>query len=342
MLDHIAEAMKEPDVLRLDRNVYVLRFEMMKLHSALETVRRLLADGVVEPSGTLMDNSNGTSPPYPAPHPTRRTSRRSCCEHFASRAPRAQSQLIALEWLQFGLGRLVAAAEEEGLTVHPLLTEDRQEYAHELSRLYSPHLVVHDVDTHSVRQVVAAARQIGDLAGLLSTTDTWSLVALAAREELGLPGQAPEGVRLVRDKGRLRRRLYQHGLSHSPRAIRTRPAARSAQCGAARTAGPDFLVLSCLRGDHEGGAGTYYADARDVCRALDPAALEIPRSPLFRTNAPDSYVREAAGCGQVFSAPVPMISNPESCPEVSAAANGIRTRDERARAALDRLQEFCG
>lgn len=199
--------------------------------------------------------------------------------------------LIALEWLQFGLGRLVAATEEEGLTVH-LLTEDRQEYAHELSRLYSPHLVVHDVDTHSVRQVVAAARQIGDLAGLLSTTDTWSLVALAAREELGLPGQAPEGVRLVRDKARLRRRLYQHGLSRSPRAIRTRPAARSAQCGAARTAGPDFLVLSCLRGDHEGGAGTYYADARDVCRALDPATLEIPRSPLFRTNAP------AVTCGR--------------------------------------------
>ncbi|MCX4736822.1 hypothetical protein [Streptomyces sp. NBC_01363] len=38
MLDHIADAMKEPDVVRLDRNVYVLRFEMMKLYSALEAV----------------------------------------------------------------------------------------------------------------------------------------------------------------------------------------------------------------------------------------------------------------------------------------------------------------
>ncbi|WP_326770472.1 ATP-grasp domain-containing protein (plasmid) [Streptomyces sp. NBC_01591] len=126
----------------------------------------------------------------------------------------AGRNLIALEWLQFGLGRLVAAAEKEGLTVH-LLTENRREYAHELARLDSPHLVVHDVDTHDVRQVVAVAREIGDLTGLLSTTDTWSLVALAAREQLGLPGQPPEGVRLVRDKARLRRRLYEYGLSRS-------------------------------------------------------------------------------------------------------------------------------
>lgn len=35
-------------------------------------------------------------------------------------------------------------------------------------------------------------------------------------------------------------------------------------------ANPDFLVLSCLRADHEGIAGTYYADARDVSAALAP------------------------------------------------------------------------
>ncbi|MFJ6016548.1 ATP-grasp domain-containing protein [Streptomyces sp. NPDC092952] len=122
--------------------------------------------------------------------------------------------LIVLEWLQFGLGRLVEAAGREGLIVH-LLTGDRQEYTHELSRIDSPLLVVHDVDTHDVGEVVAAARRIGDLAGLLSTTDTWSLVSLAAREELGLPGQPAEAVRLVRDKARLRRHLHEHGLSRS-------------------------------------------------------------------------------------------------------------------------------
>ncbi|MER7110115.1 ATP-grasp domain-containing protein [Streptomyces sp. NPDC000229] len=126
----------------------------------------------------------------------------------------AGRNVIALEWLQFGLGRLVAAAAREGLTVH-LLTCDRAEYVHELSVVDSPHLVVHDVNTHDVDEVVAAVRAIGDVAGLLSTTDTWGHVALAVREHLGLAGPDPAGVRLVRDKTRLRRCLYEHGLSRS-------------------------------------------------------------------------------------------------------------------------------
>ncbi|MEB8340254.1 pyridoxal-phosphate dependent enzyme [Streptomyces endophyticus] len=60
MFDHIADAMKRPDVIHLDRNCHVLRFEMMKLYSALEAVRRLLDDGVVKPGDTLMDSSSGT------------------------------------------------------------------------------------------------------------------------------------------------------------------------------------------------------------------------------------------------------------------------------------------
>ncbi|MFJ6016539.1 TauD/TfdA family dioxygenase [Streptomyces sp. NPDC092952] len=106
-------------------------------------------------------------------------------------------------------------------------------------------------------------------------------------------------------------------------------------------ASPDFLVLSCLRADHDGVAGTYYADARDICRALDPATLEVLRSPLFRMNAPGSYIRDVARGAEVFSDPVPMISGPESSPEVSAAANGIRADGARARDALDRLQQAC-
>ncbi|MFE1953511.1 pyridoxal-phosphate dependent enzyme [Streptomyces sp. NPDC059524] len=47
-------------MIRLDRNLYVLRFEMMKLYSALEAVKRLLADGIVRPGDTLMDSSSGT------------------------------------------------------------------------------------------------------------------------------------------------------------------------------------------------------------------------------------------------------------------------------------------
>ncbi|MEV4740503.1 TauD/TfdA family dioxygenase [Streptomyces sp. NPDC049555] len=106
-------------------------------------------------------------------------------------------------------------------------------------------------------------------------------------------------------------------------------------------ASPDFLVLSCLRADHEGVAGTYYADARDICRAVDAPTLEILRSPLFRMNAPGSYVRDVAGGVDVLSDPVPMISGPDAFPEVSAAANGVHPMTEEAGAALDRLQVAC-
>ncbi|MFJ6786915.1 ATP-grasp domain-containing protein [Streptomyces angustmyceticus] len=122
--------------------------------------------------------------------------------------------VIALEWLQFGLGRLVAAAAEEGLTIH-LLTGERSEYAHELAELDSPHLVVHDVNTHDVAKVITTIRAIGDVAGLLNTTDTWSLVSLEVRAQLGLAGPDPACIRLVRNKALLRRRLYEHGLSRA-------------------------------------------------------------------------------------------------------------------------------
>ncbi|MFD7497502.1 hypothetical protein ACFV8T_35035 [Streptomyces sp. NPDC059832] len=98
--------------------------------------------------------------------------------------------------------------------------------------------------------------------------------------------------------------------SGRPALPRARPYTARCPLGAVRscsnrTAGPDFLVLSCLRTDHEGGAGTYYADARDVCRPLAPSTLEIPRSPLLRTNAPGSCVREAAGRAVRCSPPRP-------------------------------------
>lgn len=104
---------------------------------------------------------------------------------------------------------------------------------------------------------------------------------------------------------------------------------------------PDFLVLSCLRADHEGVAATHYADARDIARALDSRTLELLRSPLFRLNAPGSYVRDVAGGREVLSDPVAMISGPEQFPEISSSANGVRAMTTAAEAALDRLQAAC-
>ncbi|MFE9256104.1 TauD/TfdA family dioxygenase [Streptomyces sp. NPDC006879] len=106
-------------------------------------------------------------------------------------------------------------------------------------------------------------------------------------------------------------------------------------------ANPDFLVLSCVRADHEGVAGTYYADARDVSAALAPSALEALRSPLFRLNAPGSYVRDVAAGSEVLSDPVPLISGDAVHPEIVISANGVRALTSGAQAALDQLQSVC-
>jgi L-asparagine oxygenase len=104
---------------------------------------------------------------------------------------------------------------------------------------------------------------------------------------------------------------------------------------------PDFLVLLCLRQDKEKQAVTYYADARDVCRALDPDVLDVLRQPLFRLNAPGSYVRDVAKGAEVLSEPVPIISGPSHAPEIAVSANGVRGLTPRADGALPELQAAC-
>ncbi|QGV81962.1 pyridoxal-phosphate dependent enzyme [Streptomyces ficellus] len=56
---HIAEAVKVPDVVTVPPGAICLRFETMKLYSALGAVRHLLETGQVEPGDTLVDSSSG-------------------------------------------------------------------------------------------------------------------------------------------------------------------------------------------------------------------------------------------------------------------------------------------
>jgi cysteine synthase len=56
---HPAEAMARPDLIRLDDGFVCLRFESMKVVSALAAVRHLLDTGVVRPGDTLLDSSSG-------------------------------------------------------------------------------------------------------------------------------------------------------------------------------------------------------------------------------------------------------------------------------------------
>ncbi|WP_306319033.1 MULTISPECIES: pyridoxal-phosphate dependent enzyme [unclassified Streptomyces] len=59
MDEHIAEAVKEPHLIGLEGDLSCLRFETMKLYSALGAVRHLLDRGTVRPGDTLIDSSSG-------------------------------------------------------------------------------------------------------------------------------------------------------------------------------------------------------------------------------------------------------------------------------------------
>ncbi|MEV8633934.1 cysteine synthase family protein [Streptosporangium sp. NPDC051023] len=59
MREHIADALKTPQLIRLGANVVLARFETLKIYSALAAVRALLERGAVEPGQVLVDSSSG-------------------------------------------------------------------------------------------------------------------------------------------------------------------------------------------------------------------------------------------------------------------------------------------
>jgi L-asparagine oxygenase len=104
---------------------------------------------------------------------------------------------------------------------------------------------------------------------------------------------------------------------------------------------PDFLVLNCLRQDAAAEAITYYADCRDLMRALSPHTVQTLGSPLFRLNAPGSYVRDVADGVDVLSDPIRVISGPWDSPEIVISANGVHGLTPDAAQALYDLQLAC-
>jgi L-asparagine oxygenase len=106
-------------------------------------------------------------------------------------------------------------------------------------------------------------------------------------------------------------------------------------------ANPDFIILFCLRQDRGGEAVTYYADARTAVQQLPEAVLSTLRQPLFRQNAPGSYVRNFAAGEKVLSDPVALIAGPLNAPEIRLAANGVEPLGSAAAEALETLRDAC-
>jgi cysteine synthase A len=57
--EHITDAIKAPDLIRLAPNAVLARFETLKVYAALGAVRTLLRRGTIAPGQTLIDSSSG-------------------------------------------------------------------------------------------------------------------------------------------------------------------------------------------------------------------------------------------------------------------------------------------
>ncbi|WP_432150006.1 ATP-grasp domain-containing protein [Streptomyces sp. bgisy029] len=184
--------------------------------------------------------------------------------------------IAALESLSFGLGRMAEAAEGTGHRLC-LLTGDRSVYRHELAVLPSGALDVVDVDTDDPAAVRRALAAVPSLAGLINTTDTWSVPAAELAAELGLPGPDPEAVRLLRDKRRVREALYGKGLSRSAAvAVQRGPEGAEAVL---RTVGLP-AVLKDSAGTSSRGVWIVH-DEEELHRALAEAEQQPLKGDLF-------------------------------------------------------------
>lgn len=57
--EHIADAIKAPKLIHLKDNLFIARFESMKIYSALAAVKTLLDKGKIKSTDTLIDSSSG-------------------------------------------------------------------------------------------------------------------------------------------------------------------------------------------------------------------------------------------------------------------------------------------
>lgn len=106
-------------------------------------------------------------------------------------------------------------------------------------------------------------------------------------------------------------------------------------------AAPDFVLLLALRSPPDRSAVTSMVDARDLCRALDPAHLAVLRQPWFRLRAPRSFMG-AGDAPRPESPALALVRGPADAPTVAFdIACGVRGLSPEAVAALDGLRRAC-
>ncbi|WP_020666992.1 ATP-grasp domain-containing protein [Amycolatopsis nigrescens] len=199
--------------------------------------------------------------------------------------------IVLLEALSFGLGRLADAAAQVGQRL-VLFTGHRSLYLHELSRLPDGALEVVDLDTDDEAACAAALARIHDLAGLISSTDTWGLAGARLATQFGLPGPGERAVRTARDKGEVRRLLHERGLG--------RGVAIDVPDGTESAAGVDEVLRSVgLPAIVKDSAGT---SSRDVWLARSTGELRYALAAAGTSVLKGRLIAEPFFAGPIYSA----------------------------------------
>ena len=102
----------------------------------------------------------------------------------------------------------------------------------------------------------------------------------------------------------------------------------------------DFVVLTCVRADHEGVAGTALASINDILPLLDKRTIEILRQPRFRTTVDESFL---VGWGEedktIWVDPIRVLEGAASRPRMRVDFAETVGKDDEAQVALDALKE---
>lgn len=130
-------------------------------------------------------------------------------------------RIVVVEFLQFGLARLAQASAELGAEL-VLFTADPGRYDYELGLPGAGAIRVVEVNCADIDAMDKAARELGDVAGVIGNTDPFATHAIDLADRLGLPHADRDAVALVRDKRRMRDLLHAKGLSPGA-AIRLDP-----------------------------------------------------------------------------------------------------------------------
>jgi L-asparagine oxygenase len=99
---------------------------------------------------------------------------------------------------------------------------------------------------------------------------------------------------------------------------------------------PDYLLLLCLRGDHERVAGLRTACLRDVLPLLDEGAREALFAPEFLLAPPPSFGDDGRAC-----APQPVLFGDREDPDMRMATIATTPLTPRAEAALRAFGQAC-